>query len=435
MVTTALLLAATDVLGRSPTKSEWADDVRFLREELPKHHKNFFHSTTRTDFEAVVAALERRLPELSDAQIVVEIQKITSSIGDGHSGVHDLPPGLAQRFLPLKLYLYTDGVFIQAIDPAHAEFVGGEVLAIDEVPIDEVLRRVRTVTEGTNDMARRDFMPFRMVHPEILQALDVTHDIESATFMVKTTVGVKELTLHPLPRAADGTPDRGGGWFLMGPKPGSDWIDARRSPAAPLWLKNQTKPFWHAYLTATKTFYVQCNLVGDQDGKSLSQAFDEVIREASVSATERFVLDLRLNGGGDNSLLMPVIHAFIRADKIDRPGRFFVLIGRRTQSAAQNFVNLLQIHTHAIFVGEPTGESPNHYGDPELVKLPHSGIEINLSTVWWQDMGPRDERRWTEPQIAAPLRSSDYRDGRDPALEAAESYRPGGPHSGQYGKQ
>jgi hypothetical protein len=422
-LTTGLLVVATAVLASSPTKSEWADDLRFLREELPKHHKNFFHRMTRADFDAAVAALGRRLPELSDLQIVVEIQKIAASIGDGHSGVSELPPALTPRFLPLKVYLYADGVFIQAIDPTHREFAGGEVLAIDEVPIDEVLRRVRTVTDGTNDMAQRDFMAFRMVRPEILHALDITHELESATFLVKTNAGVKKLILRPLPRAADGSPERGGSWFLLGPKPGSDWADARHSPAVPLWLKDQANPFWHAYLPASKVFYVQCNLVGDQDGKSLAQAFDGAIREASASELERFVLDLRLNGGGDNSLLLPVIHALIRADKIDRPGRFFVLIGRRTQSAAQNFVNLLQIHTHAIFVGEPTGESPNHYGDPEPIKLPHSGIEISVSTLWWQDMGPRDERPWTEPQISAPLRSSDYRDGRDPALDAVEAYR------------
>jgi len=38
--------------------------------------------------------------------------------------------------------------------------------------------------------------------------------------------------------------------------------------------------------------------------------------------------------------------------------------------------------------------------------------------TYWQWGDPRDARRWIEPEIPAPLSSSDYAAGRDPALEA-----------------
>jgi tetratricopeptide (TPR) repeat protein len=47
-----------------------------------------------------------------------------------------------------------------------------------------------------------------------------------------------------------------------------------------------------------------------------------------------------------------------------------------------------------------------------------------VSTLWWQDLDPRDRRPWTAPEIAAEMTSADFRAGRDPALEAVLRWRP-----------
>jgi tetratricopeptide (TPR) repeat protein len=82
----------------------------------------------------------------------------------------------------------------------------------------------------------------------------------------------------------------------------------------------------------------------------------------------------------------------------------------------------MEKYTNAIFVGEPTGARPNHYGDAARIVLPHSGLTVRASTLWWQDVDPRDTRPWTPPQISAALTSADYRAARDPALRAALTY-------------
>jgi tetratricopeptide (TPR) repeat protein len=111
--------------------------------------------------------------------------------------------------------------------------------------------------------------------------------------------------------------------------------------------------------------------------------------------------------------------------KLDGRGRLFVITGRRTFSAAQNFVNELEKYTNAIFVGEPTAGRPNHYGDNRAIALPNSKIGARVSTLNWQDMDPRDNRAWTAPGIAAVISSADYRAGRDPAMQAVIDYAPG----------
>ncbi len=109
----------------------------------------------------------------------------------------------------------------------------------------------------------------------------------------------------------------------------------------------------------------------------------------------------------------------IRANQfINRPGKLFTIIGRGTFSAASNFVTDIERATSTLLVGEATGGSPNQYGDAEHIELPNSRLLVLVSTRYHQRSGPDDPRLTHEPHIQAPLSSSDYFAGRDPALEA-----------------
>ena len=78
----------------------------------------------------------------------------------------------------------------------------------------------------------------------------------------------------------------------------------------------------------------------------------------------------------------------------------------------------LEDHLPVVFVGTPTGSSPNHYGDSRKIRLPRSGITVRVSTLDWQYSDPRDERDAIHPHIAASFTVDDYRSGRDPQLAA-----------------
>ena len=143
-----------------------------------------------------------------------------------------------------------------------------------------------------------------------------------------------------------------------------------------------------------------------------------------ANPVDKLVIDLRNNGGGNNTLNTPIIINLIRS-KVNKRGHLFVITGRQTFSAAQNFVNQIEKWTEAIFVGEPTADHVNMYGDNRPFTLANSGLEVRASTLWWQDLDPRDERKWTAPEIAVDLSFDDYRSGRDPALQAVIDYKPG----------
>jgi hypothetical protein len=79
----------------------------------------------------------------------------------------------------------------------------------------------------------------------------------------------------------------------------------------------------------------------------------------------------------------------------------YVIIDRRTFSAAMNAVSHFGKYTVAVFVGEPTGGKPNAPGDETFFTLPYSGIMVNLSDRYWQGTWPDDFSVWHAPEIAA----------------------------------
>jgi hypothetical protein len=134
------------------------------------------------------------------------------------------------------------------------------------------------------------------------------------------------------------------------------------------------------------------------------------------NGVEKLVLDLRLNRGGNGTLLPPLVTALVKS-KINKPGQFFTIIGRSTFSAAQFLVNNLERYTDTIFVGEPSGSKGNIYGDSRRIYMPNSGITIRTSVYYWQDWHPLDTREWTAPHLTAELSSEEYRTNTDPALK------------------
>ena len=129
------------------------------------------------------------------------------------------------------------------------------------------------------------------------------------------------------------------------------------------------------------------------------------------------------NNGGSTNWSHPLLLGLIGDRKINRRGRLFVVIGRRTFSAAQNTTTYFERYTNAIFVGEPTGSSPNFVGEEVPVTLPYSKVWANVSHLFWQSAWPQDQRMWLAPQIYTPPTFADFRAGRDAALETILNYR------------
>lgn len=394
------------------TPAQWQEDVAFLAERIRTVHPASFRYVSESAFDSAVASLDAAIPRLSSEEVVVGVLRLLALVRDGHTTMPMAFPGfgaaaielLAYHQLPLRFYAFEEGTYVvDAFDPAFASLVGRKLLTVDGVPADSVLALAMDASPTDNRYGAVDHATELMRVPELLRGMGVAGDPVAVELTTASADGERTVTV---PAAAASTETHHA---------------ATGDPDAPLYLRHRDRPYWSEYLPADRTMYVQYNVVLNRGEMSIEEFFDGVFADAEAKGAERMVLDLRYNTGGNNSLNWPIIYDIIRSDRVNRRGHLFVVIGRRTFSAAQNAVNGLGRHTHAVFVGEPTAAHPNHYGDAIHFTLPNSGLPFQVSALYWQHH-PRDTREWTAPEIYAPPTAEAYFDGRDVALEAIRGW-------------
>jgi hypothetical protein len=412
-VTNALAQAAQAAASTpAMTAEKWQQDLRFMASEIEKMHKNAFHRVSREDFYKEVKALDQRIPSLEDHQVVVEFIRIVAMIGDGHTGLRWGAHLGAGGVLPIRFYHFDDGIFVQHTLPEQKDLLGAKLVAVNGVPVDKAMEKLTPYIWRDNGMGVKSTAPVYLSVPPILHAIGLSPAKSSATFTIAKDGKQQTVELKSTAKLSE----------LWDPP--SAWLTARKADAkVPLWQKDPTSNFWSEFVTDSKTFYIQFNSVQNKQNETIEVFFGKAFEEAEKQGAERLVIDLRRNGGGNNYLNLPVTIGAVKS-KLNVHGKLFVIIGRETFSAAQNAVNDLEKYTNAVFVGEPTGASPNHFGDARPIVLPNSQIRLQASTLWWQDKDPRDTRAWKAPDVAADLTFEAYRDGRDPAMEAILSYKP-----------
>ena len=398
----------------------WREDLRFMAREMEQRHRNLYHTVSRARFDSAVTALHQRIPTLARHEIIVALARIAALVQDGHTNVAPTrDPEVGFTTLPIKLYLFKDGLFVRAAHRSQAKLAGSRVLRIGSMTPDQAYAKVRELVGRDNEMDARFFAPFLLSMPEILHALRITTRPDEATFLLEHHGRRETVTLRALGPAPMMPPDTDISWW-----PDSAWTDMRTlgSPP-PLWLReNPTTRYWLQYLPSDRLVYAQYNQVANEEDESITQFATRLRALVDSVPNTRLILDLRLNRGGNGSLNRPLLLSLIKSKNLEGRGRLFVVIGRSTFSAAQFLVNELEQYTDAVFVGEPSGGKANSYGDSRKITLPNSKITVRVSTLWWQE-DPRDIRQWKGPDVAAELTSRDYASNLDPAFAAVRAYR------------
>jgi C-terminal processing protease CtpA/Prc len=131
--------------------------------------------------------------------------------------------------------------------------------------------------------------------------------------------------------------------------------------------------------------------------------------------TDKLVIDLRNNTGGDSSILQPLINALATDPGFNRSDRLFVITGRLTiSSGLLNAISLRQ-QTHGTFVGEATGGKPNHFGEVGSFRLPNSQLLVTYAKKFFSTVSGDPASLF--PDTTIELSSADYFAGRDRVLE------------------
>ena len=394
-------LAACGLAAAAPP--ETASDVALYLTELERIHPNPYHATSKADYRAAADRLIARLPELDDDQLMVELLRLVALLGerDGHANMNPLAGHRrVLHFYPLATYEFADGVYVVAA-PSRPQLVGRKLVAIDGKPIADVLRLVDPLVTYDNALSRASHRSPYLVSAEILHGLGITATAARAVFSAE---GAADTAITPVTAAA----------YITALRPAyPNFLDGMPKRAKPLFVQKRGTSQWLTTIDRDRSVYFAYNTV---QGYPMEIA-DRLIRLARRAKTRRVIIDLRNNGGGDINTYPYLLNA-LKSRAVNKRGKLVVLIGRTTYSAAVHFAVDLKRGTRAIFMGEPTGGSPNHYSDTDPVPLPVSGYTINIPRIHFEKL-PGQSGLQLDPNVAVALTGADFFAGRDPVLARA----------------
>ncbi len=387
-------------------RAAFASDFNALYAEMQAKHPDLYRHHAKSEWDARYAALRAEIPHLDWPHFVIALHRFVAMAGDGHTNLLStdlVGPGFDTRYT-IRFGLFSDGLYVIGGSEEIKQAIGRRVTAVNGHPIGEVERELTKLTGHDSPMWAVNWVPLLLTYPGNVSGLD----LGLLDMPMKLTLEVADhRTIDvPVPSAPTGTQ----------PKRLTVFDVLNNGHALPPWW-SQDEPLTFQYWRDTGTVYAIFAEVEDGKTETLKQLASKLFIFVATNGAKRLIIDVRNNGGGDNTLLAPLIEG-ARTSAVNHPGGLYVIIGRQTFSAAQNFVNRMESSTQALFAGEPTGESPNQSGDPEVYHLPRTATPVLISTKRWQDSAAADNRVWTLPDIPASLSFADFINGRDPIVAA-----------------
>ena len=396
----------------------WESDIEYIKAELPRRHKDLFYKTDKKTFEGKLDELSKELPNKTELEIALSLQKIIAEMGDDHTGIDYTPIAQPAGIFPLTLYWFSDGLYVLAAMNTYESVLGGKITAINDIPIAEVTGRLSSLLAKTNDALVKHRIPNMLPSISLLQHFEIINgDLGRFDFVDKAgaerSLVIKKLDIKTL----------GPNMRFIGFNPES----------YPLCWQNQRSLFWFRFLEGDGILYAQYNRcwgkeLEEKHGSkkkaeglpSFTDFTSTILKALKKPETEKFVLDLRFNPGGSSPQGTKFAKEVGKIARINRKGRLFVIIGKRTYSSA--VINAIDFkkHTEATLIGEPTSGKPNHFGEVKKFKLPNSGLSVSYSTKYFKYMD--EDPSSLIPDIPVETSFKDYASGKDPVLDAIRQY-------------
>jgi hypothetical protein len=421
---------------RIPPKTLSAEQLRegasLAWDKILARHPKPFRLHSRAEFQSVIDALLHRTSDVSEAEAFIAMSRIVGMLPDGHSWVSvDDNSLLFSKAIPLRFWQFSDGVYVRAAAPEFGDLVGAKIVAINRVPIAKAWNRIRDAVGGGEQVSATRAQIYLEI-PAFLAALKLarTEDEAVFTFRLKSGASIKRTIAARQYENYSDVWNSSAQWTT--PK---GWIEPEGAKQA-LWFGRRELAFWSSYFPESKTLYAAFNKATVDPDNPWNPVEDkyrpflaELFKRAQQNDVDRLIIDLRNNNGGDSALWQPLVHHIIRAERLYEPGRLFVVTSRLTESAAVAWAAKIDMHSPALFVGEPTANPPNFDNDPagwhrESYHIPGSAVNFRIANMieYWSDTS--DDRNALYPDIPVAMSWSDFANGHDPVLRAISDITP-----------
>lgn len=380
-ITLLILFIAQFTFAQQSKKQQqkWKEDISHVYSQLQERHVDLYHTSSKEELDETYQNLISDLPSLTDQQILTKLAQFVALVGDGHTGfVAGNQKKLWFNFLPVKLWYFGDDPYIFSTTGEYKTLLGKKLTSINGMPVDKVNELVLSTIGSDNDMEKKYTASFDMTRPDLLQALGVIESIEEINFKFEdgSTIQLPQLTLKKW---------RDAEWFTL-----NGIYQNGKSPSQRLsfhFASDLTLPhlanreyYWYEVLDEQDAIFLQYNTCWDQKNRpSFTELTTQMLQEIDKKGTQKLIIDIRQNSGGEPKIAEKFIEELQKKEELLKSGNVYVLVGRRTFSAAlTNAAQLRKIG--AITVGEPPRGKPNNPSEGRDITTPNKKLWVTVST-------------------------------------------------------
>lgn len=389
-----LLLLPVSAWGLSEQEViDWREDIAFYEQQMLALHIDPFHSLSRTEFEAELDRIRQSLPTTSRMALLIDLMRLTSRIGDGHTSLPVGNQGL-QR-LPLTLQIFTDAVYVIGTTTEHQALLGARLNAINGVDVTRVMQQFADlVPYAENPYSTNVQIADYMMIADLLLGLGLVDGSQSVALRFELDGRVHEERLATL---RDYEPEVTLSYFEP------DLFAVEESVNDDLYF---------AASADKRTIYFRFRRYTTHE--RMEALVIALIGFIEQHASEHVIIDLRDNYGGDFFVGLKLAQGLVLADSVRWRSGVFTLIDNVTFSAAMSNASQFARILNARLVGQPSGARPNGYQDMGQFSLPNSGVLLTYSKRLYRFGNAEDEALY--PDIEVPITIEDYRNNHDRQL-------------------
>lgn len=384
----------------------WNSDLDFYISQIKIQHYVYKQKPLPSKFTSAVDKLRSNLALYSDQRILLEFELLAATLGDGHTYV--LPwasKTVTALSLPLRFYVFSDGLFIIDATEEMKHFIGRKVITIGGISADLAMQKIAPYVSRDNDEGVKWIGPVFLSLQGALEGIGARLDNGKILISIEDANKNREeinVTFKPM-KPTRGIPK------LFPP--------SNSSQSSPLYLQHVNDNYWVKSLSneKRKIVYFQFNQVMNKETENI-QLFSKRLSDTLIlSGARTLVVDVRHNNGGNAELLYPLLDVLATFQKANGPSSITIITGRNTFSAAQIFISKCDGLFHPVFVGESSSSKPNFVGEENAVILPYSGAMCSISNRYHESI-PGDNRSSIKPNKVILLSSVDYFNNQDPVL-------------------
>ena len=357
-------LISANTFSQSIAIESWTNDIDFYKTNLEHNHIDLYNMISKAEFEKEIQNIKSTLNKKSDAEVIIDLMRLTRKIGDGHTAFS--LRGVETHLFPIEIYKINGQWRVIKTANSHKNLLGKIVTKIDGKSISTIAKEISEIAQYVeNEQSEIIRTGEYLIISELLFGLHLTKNEFKAEFSFLDNSNKESIV-------------------LLNAINNKEYYGNTNFQTFEIIIPEIQKPndskydyLWFSPIKDTKGIYIKFESYPSFE--EMEKFGESVLNFINENQIRQVVIDMRNNGGGDFFVGTFLAYYLNLADSIDWKSGVYVLTDKVTFSAGTSNASQFRQILNAKIIGEPTGSNPTGYQDMGQFTLPNSGMIVTYS--------------------------------------------------------